>query len=101
MPVEIYFPNLARHGYQVTSAADIRYNCIAWAAGQTNAWRWPDVMGQGHWPEQAPRVETIAAFIRAFETMGYSPCDSNELEPGFEKVALYAREGRPTHAARN
>jgi hypothetical protein len=57
-------------------------------------------MGQGYWPEQAPREETLAAFVHAFETLGYSRCDSSEHEPGFEKVALYAREGTPTHAAR-
>jgi hypothetical protein len=100
MPVESYFPNLARLGYRLTSAADVKYNCIAWAAGLTDAWWWPDSMGQGTWPEQAQREETLTAFVQAFETLGYRPCDSDQLEPGFEKVALFARAGLPTHAAR-
>jgi hypothetical protein len=44
---------------------------------------------------------TIAAFIQAYATRGYVPCDRADLEPGFEKIALYATvDGEPTHAAR-
>ena len=48
------------------------------------------------------RDDSVAAFIAAFATRGYECCDSDELEPGFEKVALYVDEqiGRVTHAAR-
>jgi hypothetical protein len=100
MLVETYFPNLTRLGYRLTSAADVKYKCIAWAADRTDAWWWPDSMGQGHWPENVPREETLPAFVRAFESLGYTPCDSDKLEAGFDKIALYARGGIPTHAAR-
>jgi hypothetical protein len=100
MPVEAYFPNLNPSNFRVTSPASPTYNCIAWAAGQTDAWWWPDRMGVAYWPEGAPREESLDAFLRAFETLGYTRCDSDALEPGFEKVALYARGTVPAHAAR-
>ena len=86
--------------YQVTSPQDVQYNCIAWAAGENDIWWWPDEMFSLHWPEDAPRQVTIEAFIQAFSTKGYSPCESGNLEQGFEKIALYALNEEPTHAAR-
>ena len=47
---ESLFPDLARTGYQVTSPPDPVYNCIAWAAGRTDEWWWPDVGGFEFWP---------------------------------------------------
>ena len=39
--------------------------------------------------------------MAAFATVGCSPCQGDELEAGYEKVALFAdADGRPTHAAR-
>jgi hypothetical protein len=31
--------------------------------------------------------------------MGYEVCDNPELEPGSEKVAIYTKDGEPTHMA--
>ena len=42
----------------------------------------------------------MAAFVQAFATIGYSPCPDGSLEAGWEKVALYATDEGPTHAAR-
>lgn len=53
-----------------------------------------------YWPDDAPRLETIGAFVQAFSTKGYVPCDDGNLEQGFEKIALYTLNGTPTHAAR-
>lgn len=44
---------------------------------------------------------TIDAFVRAFQTLGFQPCEADELEVGFEKVALYVDSTlTPTHMAR-
>ena len=32
------FPHLVEQGYEETSAATPRYNCIAWAVGASDAW---------------------------------------------------------------
>jgi hypothetical protein len=100
-PFEVLFPALQPLSYQVTSPTDTAYNCIAWAAGDTQTWWWPDPDGLAYWPAGASRTETVAAFVTALGSLGYSPCAGGQLEPGFEKVALFAdAQGRPRHAAR-
>jgi hypothetical protein len=87
----------------VTSPPTRDYNCIAWAAGDTGHWWWPDVDPDDEaifWPPGVVREETLAAFVAAFATLGFAPCSGEAPEPGFEKVALFARDGVPTHAAR-
>ncbi len=100
MSLNVVFPHLAEEGYRETSPATRRYNCIAWAAGETESWWWPSPEAVHYWPEGAPREETLDAFVRAFATLGFVPADDALLEPGIEKLALYARDGKPTHAAR-
>jgi hypothetical protein len=100
MTLEDFFPQLQTTGYTITSPATPDYNCIAWAAGVTDDWWWPDPMGISAWPAAAPRSETVEAFLAAFESLGYVRCDDALFEPGFEKVALYAVDGVPKHAAR-
>lgn len=44
---------------------------------------------------------TVSAFLAAFVLVGYVPCAGEDVEPGFEKVALFADAfGKPKHAAR-
>jgi len=57
-------------------------------------------MGVSFWPAGIRREETVAAFVEAFQALGYVPCADDQPGPGFEKVALYARAGVPKHAAR-
>jgi hypothetical protein len=100
MTLEQFFPNLALTGYTISSPATFVYNCIAWAAGFNDDWWWPDPMGVSTWPKSARREETVAAFEEAFQSLGYVSGSDNSLEPGFEKVAIYALNGAPKHAAR-
>jgi len=101
---EELFPRLGGSGYDVTSRQEDTYNCIAWAAGATGNARWWWPFGDPHktyWPEGVPRQETLEAFQQLFESLGYAVCDRAELEPGYEKVALFADEqDLPLHAAR-
>ena len=54
-----------------------------------------------YWPPGAPEEDTVTAFIRCFEILGYEVCDSYELEQEYEKVVIYTKkDGSPTHAAR-
>ena len=99
--MEDCFPQLAFTGYGMTSPQTPRYNCIAWAAGDTRKWWWPDPSPFAYWPPSIPRENTMQRFVEAFGTLGYEPCSDPELEPDVEKVAVYADEdGSPTHAAR-
>jgi len=45
------------------------------------------------WPKGVERVQTLAAFIAAYETLGYEACDSGDAEVGFEKVAIFLKPG--------
>jgi hypothetical protein len=84
----------------MTSPYDRRYNCIAWAAGFTDNWWEPDEDGIGYWPPGVPREYSLDAYLWALESVGFERCDSANLEPGFEKVAFFAKATAPTHAAR-
>lgn len=102
-PIEARFPGLRAPPFRVTSPAAPEYNCVAWAAGDTTRWWWPDPDPDddaSFWPPGALREETVAAFAAAFATLGYAPSSGEEFEPGFEKVALFAGGAGPTHAAR-
>jgi len=82
------------------------YNCIAYAAGETDKrwWPHPDKFAF-YWPEHLPREpvnrETVENFLLAFEWKGYKRgCKNGEFEEGVEKVALFTIAGVPKHAAR-
>jgi hypothetical protein len=99
--LEDYFPRLRAPAYTVTSDATQTYNCIAWAAEDQSSWWWPDPQMLYFWPDAVPRAETLEAFVAAYELHGYERCDDSTLQPGFQKVALFANaNGVPTHAAR-
>ncbi|MHB1426826.1 MAG: DUF7689 domain-containing protein [Gemmataceae bacterium] len=99
--LEQLFPRLRGTAYRITSPASEVYNCIAWAAGDTGHWWWPGDPARTYWPIGTPRLETLEAFRDAFATLGYVVCAQADLEPGFEKIALFTEaDGTPTHAAR-
>jgi hypothetical protein len=97
-------PGLNSENCRITSMDSARYNCIAWAAGDSSRWWWPDALRSYYWPSDAPREETIEAFVSAYATLGYAECSDASLEAGFQKVALFAKNSggevlKPTHAA--
>jgi hypothetical protein len=106
--LEAEFPNLRVTGYTITSPVDPTYNCIAWAAGDDEAFWWPvpgltgaGYLGGYYWPQGVPVATTMEAFELAFKRQGYRACPDGELEPGFEKIVIYAdTAGKPTHASR-
>ena len=100
--IEQTFPKLASSRYRVTSDQTEDYNCIAWAAGQTDVRWWPAPPLSGYyWPAGIPRVATLDVFRDAFTGLGYQPCNGASFELRHEKVAFYVgANGIPTHAAR-
>jgi hypothetical protein len=101
-PNSAVFPALSASGFTQTSPKDRRYNCIAWAVGprEARSFWWPGPPLDGKWPPGVPRNDSVAAFEAAFSTEGYQPCSDGSLEPGYEKIALYALNGQVKHAAR-
>ncbi|WP_202895634.1 DUF7689 domain-containing protein [Iningainema tapete] len=88
--IATYCPNLSPSSYQITSSATPDYNCIAWSAESDDSW-WDPTDPDTYWPSEVPRELTLNAFIQVYQTLGYMLCDSVELEPGFQKVAIYTK----------
>jgi len=96
-----FFADLRTARYQISSEKDVSYNCIAWAAGDTTRWWWPDPQQLYYWPVQSPHEVTPQSFVLAFESLGYTRCEDGSSEYGFEKVAIFLDWlGTPTHMAR-
>jgi hypothetical protein len=93
------FPNLRTGGYEETSERTCLYNCIAWAAGDTEKWWWPSE--DAYWPEGLSHDESTDNFKLAFrQERNYEPCADGSIEAGYEKVAIYAIAGKTKHMAR-
>ncbi|WP_424664073.1 DUF7689 domain-containing protein [Candidatus Binatus sp.] len=85
------FPNL-NNEFEKTSCDTIFYNCIAWTVGDTTKRWWPDPFAQLHWPDKIERIAKVKNFVEMYANHGgYTECDDGSLEPGIEKVAIYAR----------
>lgn len=97
--IERRFPGLVRTHFRITSPEDQRYNCAAWAAGETHRNWHPASFGGLYWPGGAAG-DDLGSWVLAFSTLGYERCDSRALEPGFEKVAIYGTADFPLHVAR-
>ena len=100
MALEDFFHNLNPHNHKITSNATIDYNCIAWAAGANNRWWDPTENPNYFWPEGIPHVDDVDTIVKVFVALGYMLSQSRDLEPGFEKVAIYGDGAGFTHAAR-
>ena len=99
LEMEGFFPNLAGSGYIVTAQSSREYNCIAWAMGiSTQNWDCNDP--EGYWPPSLPRDQQIETMMRLFAGEGFLLCQDDVLEPGYEKIALYAFVGQFTHVAK-
>ena len=72
--LEKIFPGLRGAAYRITSPRDKRYNCIAWAAGDTRTCWWPSDDDRDTWPAGVSKEETVASFQEAFATLGYTVC---------------------------
>ena len=96
--IERAFPKIRTH-YKITSPEDYKYNCIAFAAGDTNKHWWPKAL---YWPEGIPSTEDLNSFIACFKSLGYEECEMNgNFEPGYEKFAIYVSpDNKPTHVSR-
>lgn len=94
------YPGLETGHFRITSPRDPSYNCLAFAADDTRRCWHPSAYGGLHWPDGAVPEDTLEGWISAYRTLGYAPGASIELEPGVEKVAIYADHDFPLHAAR-
>src|SRR5258708_35351147 len=100
--IESGFPRIAADGFEITSQESQDYNCIAWAGGDaTEKWD-PDLTSGRYWPTGVPRTLDLESFMKLYEVEGgYEFCDSDSLEQGVEKIAIFQDSNNEvTHAAR-
>src|SRR3712207_2764511 len=83
------WPNLRPENFTKESLVDPFDNCVAWSTDVQDEPYWP--WKWYAWPEGITKKETLGAFVEFFARHGYERCDSGELEPGYEKVVLYAK----------
>lgn len=95
------FPGLKGSGYRRTSEKTPDYNCVAWAMGESHRW-WEAVKMPGyHWPDGISNDGSVKAVVALFRREGFSKCEKNTLESGYQKVAIYGDEdGEFLHVAR-
>jgi len=84
--------------FRIIKPNDDVYNCVAWAVEKTDDWCWP--RPRHYWPEDLTRTETLTSFREMFNSLGFEECDNEYHESGIQKVAIFAIQGKPTHAAR-
>lgn len=95
------FHQLQAGTYAITSDSSDDYNCIAWAADDTENWWWPIDCPDVYWPEGLPYEVSRSNFITAFRQLGYRSCADGSVEKGFEKVVIYVTaDDKPTHMAK-
>lgn len=95
--IEQVFPAIGKN-YRLTSPHDFKYNCIAFAADDTDRWWWPG----RYWPDGVPQKVDLSSFIACYNSIGYVDCNmDSSFELGYEKVAIFVGQfGFPTHAAK-
>ena|ERR1039457_318685 len=100
--LEALFPKLRSGGYEQTSNAAARYNCIAFANNSDRKW-WQAGLygGRYHWP---PNIsDTLDGWVEMFTEQGYELTSNREIEPATEKVAIYVdlADLQPGHVAKS
>lgn len=104
--LQAQFDCLRDESFQITSPADMSYNCMSHALQSPEVFIWPEEerLGGVYWPEELDTNERLETFEAYFVQIGFERMEEmNYLhEFGVEKVALYvaAERGRVTHVAR-
>lgn len=89
--------------FEITSDPTPIYNCIGFAMGMNDIWvalAHPRNIPWVWWPPTAPTDRNPGSLVNAFEYMGFTQCSTGFMEEDFDKVALYAKNGIWTHAAK-
>ena len=95
------FPQLKTDpNFRLNSPFDQRYNCIAYASNKTDRFLWPALKDGLDWPSDVPFDDSIPSFIALFEKQEYVQCAGAEYEDKFQKIAIYEKDGKTSHASK-
>ena len=100
------FPKLVTTEYTIKSAIDSNYNCVAWALGDKLRW-WepygliiPAPFPPYYWPPDFPQNLQPQTFVALFMSHGFEVTDDPTYEDDFDKLAIYVRDNKFQHVAR-
>lgn len=102
-PEEIrqWWANLKPTDFHFTSRKKKTYNCLRWAMGKKDIWVDMDMIQQMHNLDPATLDHSANGYAECLNKYyGYEICENGDSEEGFEKVALYEKNGDWTHIAR-
>jgi hypothetical protein len=94
------FPKLRLDNHETKSNANPRYNCVAFTKGDERHWWEPELYGgKYYWPPEINERDLLKSWVRVFTSDGYEDTNNREVEPGFEKVAIYVslEDKLPSH----
>ena len=98
------FPDLEFDGqFIVNSDKNFFYNCIGFAIGYDDIWIAPSQRKRipwFWWPDVVPFNDAPDSLMATFQYFGFEVCADDHPEEGYDKVALYAKDGHWKHAAR-
>src|SRR5260370_20878564 len=81
-------PKLRADNYVRASQATPRYNCLAFAIKDERHWWEHGLYGRRYrWPSGIPN--TLDGWVTIFTLDGYQLTTNRDVEPGFEKVAIF------------
>ena len=84
------FPRLAPAC--LTSPPTAMYNCIAWAANQTDAWWWPKQEPGYYWPPNVPINTRLDSFYLAYKTLGYEVIREADIDDFLHVIAIMGKD---------
>jgi hypothetical protein len=84
------FPKLVSGSYQRKSLSTPRYNCVGFAnKDERHWWEAGRYGGRFYWPPHVKQSNTVDVIAQIFISDGYTLTDNQEIEPGWEKIAIY------------
>lgn len=95
--LEYWFPNIVGKSYNITFS-NFDFNCVAFTLNIYDDYIWTN---EKSWPYNLiPRVCNIESFKKLYELYNYQECFDELYEEGYEKIAFYAKNNTPIHAAK-
>lgn len=59
--------------------------------------------GRYYWPTDIKKQDTLEAWVELFTAQGYAQVENREIEPGYEKIAIFVHleDMMPSHVAKS
>lgn len=92
--IEYWFSNIRGKDFVIINTSG-DFNCISYTLDIYDGWMWTNTE---LWPyKQIPRDSGINGFKKLYEMYNYIECNNPSYEEGYDKIAFYSKNGRPSH----